>query len=151
VTFARAALKDCIHELKPLFQQQWDAMDGELGDFDFNEEAYLHLDSVGSLRVFLLRVGETIAGYAVFVITKALHQKSVSIAVSDCIWLDPSHRGKRSRLALTLLGDAEDALFAEGIQRIYIEGKQEHPALQRVLHKMGYGPAGFSCRKDRRD
>ena len=148
--FAREALKDCAHELMPLFHRQWAEMDGELGDFDPDADAYHAMDALGKMRVFVLRGSEAILGYAIFIVYHALHQKTISIAVSDCLWLDPAYRGKRARLALDLLGRSEQALFDEGIQRIYIEGKQEHPTLQRVLRKMGYGPAGFSCRKDRR-
>ena len=147
--FARVAFKDCLDDLKPLFRAQWDAMDAELGEFDMSYEQYLALEDMGKLRVFLLYDREAIAGYAMFVLAKALHQKTVSLAVSDCIWLDPSYRGRKALWGPKLLTFAEQALFGEGIQRVYIEGKQEHPVLRRMLGKMGYSPAGFSCRKDR--
>jgi GNAT superfamily N-acetyltransferase len=100
--------------------------------------AYEAAEANGKFRVFTARIDGVIVGYATFFVNRNPHYKSSLQAVQDILFLSPPYRG--STLGYRLIAFAHKALKAEGCQCEYHHQKIAHPALGRLLKKMGYEP-----------
>lgn len=93
VTFARESFASVIETLKPLLALHWQ----ETGDklpFDPDYARYGAADLAGNLRIFTVRDGGVLAGYAVIFVGSHLHHRTSVWAVSDLVWLTPRLRGR---------------------------------------------------------
>jgi len=94
---------------------------------------------VYTVRAFTVVDNESLApliGYAVFFVHRNPHYRSSLQAVEDVIYLDPEYR--RGRTASRLVRFAERRLTEDGVQVIYHHAKVAHPALGKILERMGY-------------
>lgn len=100
-------------------------------DWNFYQEA----DKRGLLRIFTVRDGEELVGYAVYLVRHAPHYKSSLQAVQDVIFLAPEYR--RGSAGLQLVGYADAMLAAEGVQLTYHHSKVKQP-IDIILRRQGY-------------
>lgn len=144
---ALEAWEDVQPEIAELCKLHWEeiALDKDIPlapDWD----AYARLDDAGMLRPYVARnEGGELVGYSVFFVSPAMHYRHSLQANQDVVFLHPDYR--RGRLGMSLLTLAEDSLRAEGVQVIHHHVKQAHPALGRVLERMGYGVADIIYKK----
>lgn len=149
--FQQELFVDCYHEAAPLLEAHW----REIAHYqdimlEPDEHRYIDLEISGKLRIYTARVAGELVGYAAFFVAPNMHYKSSVQAVQDVIFLAPRHRN--SRIGLKLLSFSEDRLRAEGVQAVHHHVKTAHPALGRILGRMGYKPVDviYSKRLDRK-
>ncbi len=137
VAIQREAFGDCFDEAIPLLRRHWQEI-AHYPDIPLDPDVakYHALDDADALRVFTARLDGKLVGYAVFFVNRNLHYRSSVQAVQDVIYVDPDHR--RSTIGLKLLRYCEDALRMEGVQAIYHHVKAAHPALGKIVERMGY-------------
>lgn len=144
---ALEAWEDVQPEIAELCKLHWEeiALDKDIPlapDWD----TYQALAGAGSLRAFTVRDKDgALVGYAIFIINRALHYRDSVQAIQDVIFLHPDHR--RGRAGMHLIAMSEDHLRAEGVQVLSHHVKQAHPALGRVLERMGYGVSDILYKK----
>ena len=85
---------DNIDEMDPLTVDHI----GEVGPFQFefkiDWDRYVLLESMGSIRLFVARVGGQMVGYSVYVIATHTHFANTVFASQDALYIVPDHRGK---------------------------------------------------------
>lgn len=105
---------------------------------EVNWPFYEQAEQMDKIRTFTVRVDGELVGYSVHMVNLNPHYMSSFQAVQDVLWLAPEHR--RGLLGYRLIKYADEQLAAEGVQCSYHHQKIAHPALGRLLEKMGYQP-----------
>lgn len=108
-------------------------------------DRYTLLEQAGHLRTYTARVDGELVGYAVFIVSPALHYSTSLQAIQDVIFLHPDHR--RGRAGMSLVRLSESSLRDEGVQVVFHHAKKDHPALGILLERMGYGVADILYKK----
>lgn len=137
--FARESSDTVINEIAPLLENHWAEIahypDIPVGvDYD----AYLRLEANGQLRIYTIRVGIELVGYALFTVRHSLHYQSSLQAHQDVLYLDPCYR--RGRVGWKFIAWCDTQLKAEGVMVVYQHQKLAHPALGAILDRIGYEP-----------
>ena len=99
-------------------------------------DRYHELEQAGKLRVFTARDCGTLIGYVIVTVAYGLHYKTSLQATQDVVYLAPEYRGKR--IGMRFLDYVDDNLRKEGVQVVYQHSKIAHPALGRMLERIGY-------------
>jgi GNAT superfamily N-acetyltransferase len=136
--FDREFVTDVMHEIKPLLEQHF----SEIAHYpdiplNVNHEAYLRMESTGSLRIYTIRMACTLVGYAIFTVSHSLHYSGSLQAKQDVLYLDPSYRKGRTGWRFIEWCDAQ--LKAEGVQVVYQHVKAAHnfgPMLERIGYEL---------------
>jgi GNAT superfamily N-acetyltransferase len=97
-------------------------------------EQHIALENLGMLHGVFAYHDDCIVGYAVFVISKHIHYKDVSIAHVTAIYVDPKHRG---RLGLKLIKAAESEAKNAGAN-IMLWGVGHKSRAAQTFERMGY-------------
>jgi hypothetical protein len=135
--FARESSDTVINEIAPLLEAHW----AEIAHYpdipvNVNYDAYFKFESLNALRIYTVRVGLALVGYAIFQVRPNLHYQSSLQAQQDVLYLCPEHRN--GRLGWRFIAWCDAQLQAEGVQVVYQHQKVAHPALGRILHRLGY-------------
>ncbi len=101
-------------------------------DFD----AYRKIEANGQLRIFTVRIGGVLHGYAVFVVAANAHYRTSLQATQDVLYIDPGYR--KGTFGMRLLWYSENRLREEGVEVVYHHVKVKHPVLGVLLQRMGY-------------
>ncbi len=134
----RESAHDVWDEIQPLLTKHWrEIAHYEDIELDPKREVYLHLEDRGVLRVFTMRHGERLVGYAVFIADMHLHYASSYQATQDVLFLLPEYRSVGNGTQLIAFCDAE--LAAEGVQAVYQHVKRAHD-FGPLLRHLGYEP-----------
>lgn len=133
----RATWRDAADLLPPLWEQHWREIASH-ADIPLapDHEAYERVEAAGGLRVWLVRQGAAIVGYAIFFVRAHMHYAGSINAHQDVFYVAPEHRARG--LGPRLIRHCEDALRAEGVQIVTHHVKPAHPALGAVLTRQGY-------------
>ncbi len=99
-------------------------------------DQYEAVEKAGKLRLFLVRDGGLLIGYALYVVAPHPHYASQLVATQDVIYLHPDHR--HGGLGSLLLRRCDDALRADGVGLVVHHVKVAHPALGVLLERQGY-------------
>lgn len=102
---------------------------------DVNWEVYERLDREGKLRIYTVRDGERLVGYAVYMLLQNAHYRGFDYAQQDVLFLAPEYR--RGTAGLQLIAYADVMLKAEGLQATYHHSKVQHP-IDLILRRLGY-------------
>jgi GNAT superfamily N-acetyltransferase len=105
---------------------------------EVNWPFYEQAEALDKLRTFTVRVEGELAGYAVYMVNRNPHYMSSLQSVQDVLYLAPEFRG--GTRGYRLIKAADEALADEGVQCVYQHQKIAHPALGRLLQKLGYEP-----------
>lgn len=139
VVFARELFASFYADAKPLLQKHWQEIATFLDiPLDPDEARYQEAEDSGALRIYTMREGEMLIGYAVFVVCTNAHYSGSLQAVQDIVFVDPDYR--RGGTGLKLLRYAERELRLEDVEVIYHHVKLAHPRLGSLLERMGYSP-----------
>lgn len=135
--FARESSDTVINEIAPLLENHWAEIahypDIPVGvDYD----AYLRIEAKGALRIYTIRVGIELVGYALFTVNHSLHYSSSLQARQDVLYLDPTYR--RGRVGWKFIAWCDTQLKAEGVQVVHQHAKIAHPQLAVLLPRLGY-------------
>lgn len=135
VRFVREPLMPVLDQLMPLAMQHDIEIDGRPDvPLDIDRDAFSHWEQAGALRCFLMRSGELIAGYGVFLVVRNPFKRSLIMAVESALYLSPGWRktGYGSRFI-----DWQDRQL-----------EQEHPGILISRHcKVTHDHGGLLLRK----
>lgn len=98
-------------------------------------EVYAAAEAGGKLRIFTVRMGEDLAGYASYFVNHNPHYRKSVQAVQDVLFLKPEFRG--FSIGRGLISYADTMLRLEGIQVVYHHSKVKLP-MDAVLKACGY-------------
>jgi len=124
----------------------WDALpllsknhseSGALGSdkFDPHYGGYQDLETKGLLRVFTMRDGKQLVGYAIFLITPHMHYPSTTWAYQDVMYVAPEHRGRK---ACEFMIWCDTQLHIAAINYVYRHVSSSGKDYGRTLERMGY-------------
>jgi GNAT superfamily N-acetyltransferase len=99
---------------------------------------YAVMEAAGKLLVVTARNDGIMVGYADFIMDSALHYSTVLWPENDILWVAPEYRGRMA--GVRLIGLAEKTLKARGAVMLHFRSKTSHPALGRLLVRLGYRP-----------
>lgn len=144
ISFGRELLKDVWLEGVALTRANH-AETGVLSaqDFDPDTKRYLTLEQQGLTRLFTMRLGSQLIGYAVFLVVPHLHYPKLLWAMQDVLYVSPDHRGPG---AVKFILWTDEELKADGVQVIY-RHVSERNDYSRTLLRMGYAPCERSYLK----
>jgi GNAT superfamily N-acetyltransferase len=133
----RTTWRESAPAMAPLWREHW----AEIAHYDDillapDHAAYERCEDAGALRVWVVRQGEAIVGYAIFFVRPHLHYAGTLYAHQDVLYVAPEHRARG--LGPRLVRHCDQALAAEGVVVVAHHVKSKHPALQRVLERQGY-------------
>lgn len=131
-----AAIKD---EILPLLAAHWReiALDQDTVKLDPDWDAYTMLESAGIVYCITARHQGELVGYAVYLVVRNLHYKSIRVAENDLYYLDPAFR--KGMAGVNLFRAAETILRSEGVDKIVNKVKIRHD-VGRIFEKLGYTP-----------
>lgn len=123
-------------EIQPLLEKHW----GEIAHFEDiplspRKEVYAAIDIAGKLRVFTVRDGGVLVGYAVFIVDFDIHYSGSKQAKQDVMFLEPDYR--RGGNGAMLISHCDIALRVEGVQVVYHHVKTAHN-FGPLLGSLGY-------------
>jgi hypothetical protein len=135
--FNRESSDTVINEIAPLLEAHW----AEIAHYpdipvNCNYDAYLKLEAAGILRIYTVRAHLALIGYAIFLVSPNLHYGGSLQAKQDVLYLAPAYR--RGRMGWRFIVWCDEQLRAEGVQVVVQHQKIAHPALGRILERIGY-------------
>lgn len=152
VAFARESITDALlAEAMPLLRQHWH----EVAAYDdiplaVDTSSYLASGEAGVARCYTVRSATSghlrglsaefvgnLVGYALFFVRPAPHYAGSLQAAQDVIYLDPALRGGTGA---EFIAWCDEQLRADGVQVVHHHQKNAHPALGKVLSRLGYTP-----------
>lgn len=98
-----------------------------------DEDSYMRI--APNTRLYTVRHGAELVGYALFIVRQNPHYKTSLTAVQDVIYLKPAHR--RGLTGVRLIRLAEERLRAEGVQVVYHHAKRSNQ-FGDLLGRLGY-------------
>lgn len=139
--FQRERIVDAWSEMTPLIR----ANHAETGVLDEREFApdfdrYQHLEASGIARLFTIRDGMKLVGYAVFLVVPHLHYPDLQWALQDVLFVLPEHRGPR---AIRFIRWTDEELKADGAHIVYRHVSKGRD-YSRTLERLGYTAAETS-------
>jgi len=103
---------------------------------DIDAHRYMRIEAMGALRCYVATVSGRMIGYAAFIVDEHLHHKGAVFATQDVIYVEPESR--KTLAGMLLVRFIEDDLRDRGVQVIIHFQKKNHPALGKMLARMGY-------------
>lgn len=133
----RATWRESAPLMAPLWCEHW-AEIASHADIPLapDHAAYERVEGVGALRIWLVRAGEALVGYAIFFVHPHMHYAGSLQAVQDVFFIHPEHRARG--LGPRLIRHCDQALAAEGVQVVHQHVKRAHPTLGVLLERCGY-------------
>lgn len=135
--FQCESLNTSLEESKPLLFQHWQEI-AHYKDIPLNPDydLYYKMEAASMLNIYTARDNEeSLIGYAVYIISPALHYKQSIVAKQDIIYVHPDHRG----VGLYLLRYSEEELKKIGVHIISQHVKAAHhfgPSLVRMGYEL---------------
>lgn len=134
----------CDAGLPAIVKRHWDEVGIHKADvpLDVDWARYARLEDDGTLKLMGAWRGETMLGYASFIVMPNLHYQSTLHAINDAIYVDTAYRGVGVRLiranekALAELGGGRPVRIVYHVKE-HIE--QDRGTLGPVFIRMGYG------------
>ena len=148
IVYARELSATVRDDILPLVKRHWEEVAPGLGEADPPVDLYVRLTDMGVLRIFTARDNGALVGYALFWVKRDLHQRKLTSAILDALWVEPKYRRTRDLVAPSLLALVEEVLRKEGVDRIYAEGPVGATSFHSLLRKRAYTDLGRSHYKD---
>lgn len=128
----RETLERFLEDAGPILRRHWEEIDSSL-PFDPDYDVYREIESEDRLRLFALRQGKTLGGYALFFVETNPHSRHCRQALLDLLYVLPEFRGA----GINLIRFAENYLEKEGFDLIQFQVKRESRAA-KLLPFLGY-------------
>lgn len=132
ITAAVEHLRDCLEELKPLFDPHWKeiALDQARVPLVPNYPEYLKREAEGQVLCVVLREAGRVVGYFVGFIAPGLHYMTTLTLTMDIYWIHPDYRAEDSlsqleedMLAELLFGTVKAEAVRRGVKRPFYGSK----------------------------
>lgn len=138
VRLARESIATVIDEIQPLLEAHWREI-AQYPDIplDPNFDQYRLAETCGQLRIFTVRLEERLVGYAIYLLSPALHYSKSLQAKQDVLYLMPEHR--TGRMGRRLIEFADEHLQRDRVQVVYQHMKPAHdfsPLLKRIGYEL---------------
>jgi hypothetical protein len=126
-------------ECQALIKAHWGAVALDQGTIplDPDWDLYRHMNAKGIVHLTTARQAGDLVGYAVYLLSTALHYKHLSIAEADVFWLGPAYR--KGLTGVRMMRCAEDSLRGIGVHKIFTKIKL-HYDVGKVFEYMGHVP-----------
>lgn len=140
LTFQAERFSDVVEEAQPLLERHH----AEIGNYrdciplSPNYAKYAALEAAGQILVVTARANDVLVGYADFIVDTGLHYSTVLWPENDILWVAPEYRGRT--VGVRLIATAEKFLKDRGAVVLHFRSKTNHPALGRLLVRLGYRP-----------
>lgn len=146
LVFAQEPFCALRSELEPLFRCHWEevALNQDTVPLDPDWATYAELERRGLYSFTTARGDGFLVGYVGFIISRALHYRTLLCAEPDLLWLAPEER--LGSAGFRLLKAAEAAVIALGVKRIGGRCKL-HKDLGMLFDRAGYRPIERSYAK----
>lgn len=139
MNYQRESLDQVRAEVEPLLYAHWQEISSYPDiPLDPDWSIYERAQELNRLRFFTARAERVLAGYAVYFLGHNPHYRGSLQARQDILYLSPEYR--RGGAGLRLVRYADEQLAEEGVQVVYQHVKLAHPALGRLLERVGYEP-----------
>jgi ribosomal protein S18 acetylase RimI-like enzyme len=138
VVIGRQLFFKCMHEMAPLFLQEWEEAIGDAHteqELDIDWEKYIQLEMSGLLVMITARVDDKIVGWVITIIHPHLHFKSTLYGLTDSFYVLPEYR--EHPLVEELVDEYEVQMIEAGVKRINI-ASAPWPWLLKALKKLNY-------------
>lgn len=137
ITFLREPYSDgLIQELVPLLMENWRETGADL-DIPLQPlwHRYQSAHEAGMLRIFTVRLGAQLVGYAIYQVMFHSHRGESLEASNDVVWLSPQLRGRF--VGYRFIKWHVAVLKAEGVRKARISVKLDHN-WGRLLERLGF-------------
>lgn len=136
ITYKQEFYKDLRHDLPGLIQMHYNeiALNKDIIKLNPDWDAYQKMEAQGFTRAFTARDGDKLVGYAVFVVTTALHYKDHLFACNDIFYLHPEYR--KGFVGYKLLKNAMGWLKDDGVTKVHFNTKVHKP-LDALFERLG--------------
>ncbi len=94
--------------------------------------------AVAANNVFVAEVGAETVGFVQFRVESGIYDQSTDRGFVDNVYVRPAHRNRG--IGTRLLGAAEDALDARGVERVALSVLAGNGAARRFYERHGYEP-----------
>lgn len=134
--FAHESSETVIEEILPLLHEHY----AEIAHYQdipiaIDIEAYLKAERQGILRIYTVRHGGELIGYALFAVKPSIKYSGSLQAQQDVLYLSPAFR--KGRVGMRFIQWCDTQLKAEGVQVCYQHVKAAHN-FGPMLERMGY-------------
>lgn len=145
ITYSVELLRDCLHELKPLFNPHWEelALNRDKVPLDPQYEEYLRRDAAGEVLAVLARDAGEIVGYFIGFIAPGLHYRTCLTLTMDIFWLRPEYRDGDSleqiegeMVSQDLFAAVKREAVRRGVQRVFF-GSKSHKDSSFLFESLG--------------
>ena len=139
--FGRECIDDVVGCIGTLALSHW-AEAGHYKDLYINPDIakYRQAERAGTLRLYTVRSGLSLVGYAVYFIGTALHYQEVLTAQQSTLYVHPDHR--RDAAGPRFVKWTESQLRSEGVkiitQHVKAKNRKRGLAFCRLLEHDGY-------------
>jgi GNAT superfamily N-acetyltransferase len=126
-----------IDECGSLIEDHWRqvALDQDTIPLDPDWEKYLAMDEMCIVHLTTARYHGELVGYAVYLLSNALHYKTLEVAEADMFWLAPEHR--KGWAGVHLIKCAEASLKDLGVHKVFNKVKL-HADVGKVFEYLGH-------------
>lgn len=136
VAFAEETLSEAREDIEKLMRGHWE----EIAFFkdiplEPDYDTYGKIEFFGKLRIFTVRLEGELIGYAVFLLSPALHYRSSMQAIQDVLYLHPNYR--RGGTGGRFIKWCDDQLKLANVQVVMHHVKVAHD-FGPLLERLGY-------------
>ena len=137
VVYAVEPFGECIEEMKPMLERQWEemALHQDKVAFSPDYELYHQLEGLDKLHLVTARKGGTLVGYYLAFVNSHPHHKGHLFASNDFVFVEPSCR--KGHTGVGLFKYAEETLAERGVSVVVINTKA-HAPFDRLCEYLGY-------------
>jgi hypothetical protein len=131
--------KEFFDEAMPFFKAHWKeiGMFKDKMEFFPDEDLYEQLNKLDAVKLYTVRDGTELVGYAVYLLNGHPHYMTTIMAMNDAYYVRPEYR--KGTIAIKLLALAERKLKESGAQFITMRSKVAHD-FGRMLTRRDYAP-----------
>tara|TARA_R110000765_G_scaffold336812_1_gene427132 strand:+ start:303 stop:755 length:453 start_codon:yes stop_codon:yes gene_type:complete len=136
--YAQESFLTFMDECEAIIKDHWKhiALDQDSTPLEPDWEKYIAMTELGIVHLTTARTEDgTLAGYAIYLISNALHYKSLEVAEADVFWLGFEHR--KGMTGIKMLKCAERDLRKIGVKKIFNKVKL-HADVGKIFEFMGY-------------
>jgi GNAT superfamily N-acetyltransferase len=139
ISYQEEKIADALEEMKPMLLKHWEELANykDVRPLDVHYERYIQLNELGFMRMFTVRDGDKLVGYATFYLSHNLHYKNWFHAINDVYYLDPDYR--LTGIGIKFFEEIEEWLKSLGIRSAVVMDKINH-SHEKFFKRMGYQP-----------
>ena len=136
LTFSQESVADVEREIQPLLLANWATVAKHYPDSTFapNLQVYRDLAAADALRIFTVRSGKDLVGYAVVFLIRHPHRSDDLVGTLDTFFILEGHR--QGGVAIAFLRYVEERLHDDGVSVVLFATRD--PLLCRWLRSIAH-------------